>query len=172
MAKADTVCVFTARGFQQILDEGGSQAWVLDAKRAATCKYVVCVQNRHEQGDWAHPSEDHKQAFIVGRLQRARTLKNSTPVRVMLEFSAYAEISIDDAWNGQRNPVRYTTLEELGIDEEDLNFQPMPTGNSAAAAATSIESEEGNGLTIEQAKAGLAIRFGVAPEQIQITISA
>lgn len=172
MAKPDTVCVFTARGLEQTLREGGSKAWVLDAKRAATCKYVVCVQNRREEGDWAIPSAGHKQAFLVGKLQKVRALKNIKPARVILEFSAYAEISVDDAWNRQRNPVRYTTLEELGIDEEDLNFQPMPTGNSAAAAATSIESEEGNGLTIEQAKAGLAIRFGVAPEQIQITISA
>lgn len=36
----NTVCVLTARGFETILSEGGSQAWVLDANRARKCEYV------------------------------------------------------------------------------------------------------------------------------------
>lgn len=42
--------------------------------------------------------------------------------------------------SGWRNPVRYTTLEDLGIDPGSLTFKPMPA--PAEAAASEIEKIE------------------------------
>ncbi len=34
--------------------------------------------------------------------------------------------TIPEKWGEWRNPVKYTTLEELGIDLDKLKFKPMP----------------------------------------------
>ena len=69
IAKHSAICVLTARGIERILAEGGSQAWVLDAKRARACEYVVCVQNCRFADDWGQVSAPHHSAFVVGRLK-------------------------------------------------------------------------------------------------------
>jgi hypothetical protein len=59
--------VFTSRGFTTILNEGGSQAWVLDPRRARNCAYLVCTQNRHDR-EWGSPEDPHGAAFLVGKI--------------------------------------------------------------------------------------------------------
>ena len=44
-----------------------------------------------------------------------------------IEISEYALVDYPETWGEWRNPVKYTTLEELGIDPKDLKFKPMPT---------------------------------------------
>ena len=110
----DTICVLTARGLQELKEQGGSQAWVLNANKARKCQYVVCVQNELHDCERGSPSAPHHTAFVVGRLREvARSPERDD--RWILLFSEYAEISIHNAWSGNRNPVSYTSLEELGI---------------------------------------------------------
>ena len=165
--KDNVVCVLTARGIEKILAEGGSQAWVLDAKRAKGCEYVVCVQNCGFTDNWGDVSAPHHTAFIIGRLKDVvRSSEEDNGNRWKLTFSEYAEIDVADAWPGNRNPVLYTNLESLGIDLSELKFQRMPEQ----------EPEENklvvkNGpLTIADAKEGLALTFGISPSDIEITI--
>ena len=162
------ICVLTARGIERILGEGGSQAWVLDAKRARKYEYVVCVQNRGFPSDWGGTSAKHHHAFLIGRLEDVvkATDEDAEENRWLLRFSEYAELppSIKDAWPGYRNPVWYTTLEELGIDVSTLQFQPMPEYVGKKPAKPS------GTMTIAQAKEGLALSFGVSPSDIEITI--
>ena len=160
------VCVLTARGIDRILAEGGSQAWVLDAKRARACQYVICVQNRGFTDDWGLASALHHNAFLVGRLKDvARSQEADCEKRWMLHFSEYAEVEVPDAWPGNRNPVLYTDLERFHIDVSRLHFQPMPEQKPVAQPVAT-----GRALTLAEAKEGLALTFGVQPAQIEITV--
>lgn len=164
--KHSAVCVLTARGIEKVLAEGGSQAWVLDAKRARACGHVVCVQNRNTGDDWGKASAPHHTAFLVGRLKSIVPCEEEgAEDRWKLVFESYAEIDISNAWPGYRNPVFYTSLEDMGIDFDGLNFQPMPEQEirSANHDAPAL-------LTIAQAKAGLALTFGVPESAIEIMI--
>lgn len=166
IGKNPAICVLTARGIQRILAEGGSQAWVLDAKRARTCEYVVCVQNHGFADDWGHVSAPHHTAFIVGHLKEvAPSIEENSENRWILRFSEYAEVDIPDAWPGYRNPVLYTDLERFGIDLSTLNFQPMPEPAPVAAPQKKVQP-----LSIAEAKEGLALTFGVSPANIEIVV--
>lgn len=166
MDKNSVVCVLTARGVEMILAEGGSQAWVLDAKRARGCQYVVCVQNRGFTDDWGHVSAPHHTAFVVGKLKDVvRSKEEDSENRWRLVFSEYAEIDVPNAWPGNRNPVLYTDLEQFGIKLDELEFHPMPEQEPVPEAKRLVGP-----LTMAEAKAGLAQTFGVQPSDIEITV--
>jgi hypothetical protein len=160
--KNKAICVFTARGHDRILSEGGSKAWVLDSTRAARIAYVVCVQNRGFSDDWGEASAPAHAAFLVGKLDDVVEVPNqsSNKSRYLLTFSEYAEVDLSGAWPGYRNPVWYTTLEEMGIDVSTLRFKPMPKPSADTEAP----------LTIAEAKRRLAQHFGVEPDDIEITV--
>lgn len=175
------VLVFTARGPQRILSEGGSQAWKLDPDRTRRSGYVVCVQNRHN-GAWGGADQPHGTAFLVGRIADVvRSPEDDS--RWLIRIGAYARIALPDVWQGWRNPVRYTTLDELGLDPATLAFQPLPVDVPAVArdvedtprptnapANAMVAQPEPRPLSIAEAKRGLALTFGVAEDAIEITI--
>ncbi len=166
----DAVCVLTENGLETILEEGGSQAWVLDAKRARQCSYVVCIQNRSSVRNLGKATAEHHTAFMVGKLDKVSHSRDpGNEKRWHLGFSAYAELDVPDAWPGFRNPVFYANFSEhFQIDISALDFHPMPKAEeSASVPATSPRAA---GLTIAEAKAGLAQTFGVQPSDIEITI--
>jgi hypothetical protein len=67
----------------------------------------------------------------------------------------------------------YADLEEFDINPSQLDFKSMPAPNAADHEHAPHEPAGGEKpLTIQQAKAGLAITFGVTPSQIEITIRA
>jgi len=176
------VITYTGRGLPQLLNDGGSKAWSLDAKRVSTkTDYLICVQNRKTGKDWAHPTADHQHAFLIGKVSGVnlvRKKQDGKPARWSVQISEYAELDIPGMWDGARNPVSYTSLEKLGIDEKLLTFKAMPE----------IEDDEGfenleefhfeedcfeeEGITIKEAKRLLAIKYDTSIEDIKITISA
>ena len=105
----DAILVFTGRSIQQMLDEGGSRSWVLDARRARRCSYVVCTQNRyndvHRSGDAPHAS-----AFLVARIADIVTSAED-PSRYDIRFGEYAplDVPLPDVWQGWRNPVKMSS---------------------------------------------------------------
>lgn len=164
MLAKDSVCVLTARGLHKILKEGGSKSWVLDSARAMKMKYVICVQNRNFPDDWGEATAEHHTAFLVGKLKEVVPADNDG--RWLLRFSEYAEVDSDEkVWPGNRNPVMYTSLEEMGIKVEDLEFKPMPPPNTA-------ERRPDPPFTIAECKRRLAAAFDVSEDKITITISA
>ncbi|ABM40249.1 hypothetical protein [Polaromonas naphthalenivorans] len=169
MEKTKAICVLTAQGIDKILAVGGSQAWVVDPKRARKHEYVVCVQNRVSD-DWGDASAPHHRAFLVGRLKDVVPSKHKgCEDRWLLAFSEYAEIDVPDAWPGFRNPVLYTDLESFGIDVEALQFHRMPALEPELALVVQPGGAYGP-LTIAEAKKGLALAFGVEPTDIEITV--
>ena len=93
-------------------------------------------------------------------------------------MSEYAELNVPDVWQGWRNPVKYTTLEELGIVLDGLVFRPMPPAEKASGDAVKRSMPELSDrqtmkhafLTIAQAKKALAATYEVEEEAIEITI--
>lgn len=167
--KSMAVFVLTGRGTETMLDEGGSQAWKIDASRIKDCEYVVCIQNHNQ--NYFEPkqlSAPHHTAFLVGKLAGTAApdpSSDETGTRKKLLFSEYAEIDLADKWPGHRNPVFYGSLEEFGIDVTTLNFKSMPEQKPTARKEDTLQP-----LTIAQAKAGLALNFGVMPSDVDILI--
>lgn len=168
----NTVAVFTGKSFDAIVRDGGSSAWKLDAARARKCEYLVCTQNAHNPESYADGTDPHGSAFLVARISRVVPAKAPQDTgRWMIEFSEYARANQLSVWTGDRNPVRYTTLDELGIDVDALRFEKIQVDDSTAGAAQpEAEAERAGGLTIREAKAGLAQSFGVDVDAIEIVI--
>jgi hypothetical protein len=159
------IAVFTGKSLEHVLQDGGSQSWVLDRNNARRCTYLVCCRSGVE---WVEGHEPRGSAFLVGRVEEV-VPSTEDPGRWLIRISAYAKVSFPDVWKGWRNPVRYTDLDALGIDVKSLRFQPMPEKGEeprtkpAGAVAT-------QGLTIAEAKLGLAKTFGVSEDAVEITI--
>jgi hypothetical protein len=152
--------------------EGGSQAWVLNPVRAKQCTCLICTQNRHNANhDFEDASEPHGSAFLVGKISGLRRSEES-PIeeRWLILISECALINLPNVWGGWRNPVRYTNLADLGINPGSLSFQQLLAPLEPPAKATAAQSQTGRGLTIAEAKRGLALTFGVGADAIEITI--
>lgn len=173
----NAVMVFTGRPPEQILAEGGTQAWVLSARRARMCNYVVCVQNRDTLERFS-PTEPHNMAFMIGKITEVALASpdeqpedgDDKPERYIIKFRKYVRIAIDATAlrQGNRNPVSYIDLIALGINPEFLDFS-----EHSAPVAEPIAPEaavEDRPLTLAQARNGLALTFGVSPDAIEITI--
>ena len=172
MDAEDTVAVFTARSPQRIVREGGSQAWVLNPVRAKQCTWLVCTQNRHNANhDFEDATEPHGSAFLVGKVSGLRrSEENPKEERWLVAISEYALIDLPDVWGGWRNPVRYTSLAALGIDPGTLTFRPLKGVVEAPARHPIAPTQAARGLTIAEAKRGLARTFGVGEDAVEITI--
>jgi hypothetical protein len=166
----EVIVVFTAKSVETLLEEGGTSSWRLDRNHARQCPFAICTRNAY--ADWVEGPEDHHSAFLVGKV------KNVTPSptmegRYLIQFSQFARVSLPDVWQGDRNPVKYSTLEILGIDPSTLKWEAMPENPSVPKPTREVKSNESlsaQPLTMAEAKKGLALTFGVAPEAIEITI--
>ena len=134
-AGREAIAVLTAKGVATILREGGSCSWVLDPARARRCRWLVCTRNGHPD-EWAREEEapePHRSAFLVG------TIRDVVPSpdhegRWLVRPDRYALADLPEAWRGWRNPVRYTTLDELGVDPAGLEFRDMPPAGGRRGA--------------------------------------
>lgn len=155
--------VLTYKSVGTILDIGGTQSWALDRNRAKGCKYVVCCRNARTRE--AEGNEAHGSAFMVGKVSDV-VPSTQTEDRWLVLFSEYALVNVGDQWEG-RNPIRFYTVEDYEghIDFDALDWKPMPEPSAEPGAARTKK-----GMTIAEAKAGLAETFGVDPSAIEITI--
>ena len=173
MTQDEAIVVFTARSPERIISEGGSQAWVLNPARAKLCKWLVCTQNRRNPDyEFSDATEPHDAAFLVGKISGIKpSSEESAGDRWIIRIGEAARIDKPEVWKHWRNPVRYMSLAELGIELEGLDFQPVV----AAVMQPPIKPEEAAHwppatLTIPEAKKALAATFGVRPEAVEITI--
>ena len=161
MAKA--LKVFTNDSLKDILKVGGSGYWRLDKRRASRCEYIVAVRN--PDGENSEGSVKPRAAFLIGKVESIQAHKDR---RSIVIFSEYALIDVPRCWDGSRNPVAYTSIEEVGIDLGKLEGKWIPVGKRAPAPRPSIPPT----LTILEAKHALAESLGVRPEQVEINIRA
>ena len=164
--------VFTAKSVERILAEGGTSSWRLDRNHARRCSYAVCTRNAN--ADWVEGPEVHHSAFLVGKVRDVvpclPTAENKEALenRYLIQFSKFARVNIPEIWKGDRNPVKYATLEDLGIDPSTLKWETMP--EESEKKDTPPKTLGHLGLTMTEAKKGLALTFGVPPDAIEITI--
>lgn len=170
----DSTIVFTFKSVERILRDGGTSSWRLDRNHARQYQYAVCTRNARSER--SEGQELHHSAFLIGKVKDVVPAPDR-PKRYLLQFSEYASLSIADVWKGNRNPVSYGSLTELGIDPNKLAWKKMPEQKQKALAlkqtallAVRDASEHVRALTMAQAKDGLALTFGVLPEAIEITI--
>lgn len=149
---SDVVSVLTYKSIDTILATGGTQSWALDRNRAARCDYVVVCRNaktRNPEGP-----EPHGSAFLVGKVKDV-VPSTETEGRWLILISEYALVNEPDEWIG-RNPVAYWKDDDYKIDFKSLEYKtvkPSPFG-----------------LTIAEAKAGLAAGLNVPESSIEIII--
>jgi hypothetical protein len=164
MSKHKAIIVFTAKSIDRLLREGGTSSWRLDRNNARQCGFAICTRNAN--ADWVEGPEEHHAAFLVGRVKDVVPSPDREGNYYLVQFSEYALVSVPEVWKGDRNPVKYGTLEEFGIDPATLKWQPMPEAEAPAASPRAASTP----LSISEAKKGLALAFGVSPEAIEITI--
>ncbi|MBY2941866.1 hypothetical protein HF264_19560 [Rhizobium leguminosarum] len=151
---SDIISVLTFKSTETILASGGTQSWALDRTRAARCDYVVICRNARNRE--AEGPEEHGTAFLVGKVKDVAP-STEADGRWMIQISEYAKINCAEQWSG-RNPVAYWKDSDYpDIDFKSLAFKPVAPPTPS-------------GLTIAEAKAGLALTFGVAESAIEITI--
>ncbi len=138
---------FTANDLETILARGGDFDWALNQDRAKSCRFLVCTSST---------GANHGTSFIIGKISHIEPSPDREK-RYVIRIFEFALIDLQDQWPGNRNPVRYVNLEDLGIDPSNLSFQKISVSKS-------------NSLTIAQAKAGLAEHYAVSPSNIEIII--
>lgn len=113
---------------------------------------------------------------MVGRFANVvRSTQPECPDRWLILFSEYALVNVSNVWDHWRNPVKYTSMADLRIDPDSLEFRPMPErqpveeGEEHRTAATPTPTQIA-ALTIAEAKMALAATYGVPPEAVEITI--
>jgi hypothetical protein len=170
---ASAIVVFSGKSLEHLIKDGGCQSWVLDRNNARRREYLVCCRSGV---DWVEGPEPQGSAFVVGRISDV-VPSPEYPGRWLIKLSTFAQVSIPGVWKGWRNPVRYTDLETLGIDPNELTFEPMPEPvnvgqpiNVEGPVKSPDENPAHGPLTISEAKRGLALTFGVPEDAIEITI--
>lgn len=167
--KAAAILVFTQRSVDELRLEGGSQAWALNADRARRCEFLVCAQNRY--GSNPSGTAPHGSAFCVGKISSVEAAPEDAS-RSIIRVSALASVSVPNVWQHWRNPVKYSTLDDMGIDLSTLSFEPAqnpaPVVSFLSKKDATIVDQP---LSIEAAKRGLARYFGVPLDTIKITIN-
>lgn len=164
---SDVISVLTFKSVATILADGGSQSWVLDRMRASRCDYLVCCRNAKNPA--VEGGEAHGTAFLVGKVKDV-VASDEDDDRWKVTISEYAVVDWPDQWWG-RNPVSYWKDSDFKdgrgqpYDFKALNFQPVARPPAASASVT-------KGLTIPEAKAGLATMFNLPETAIEIVIRA
>jgi hypothetical protein len=134
------IVTFTAQSIDEILEQGGSGHWRLDAVRARYFDYLVCTQNHRNSGLRA-PVAQHRAAFLIGRISEVVESPERRS-RWLIRISEYVECNLPNTWGKYGNlryPVWYTSLERLGIDLDMLApFTPLPSPNAPAASAAGM----------------------------------
>ena len=141
---------FTENSLDDICNRGGDYDWALNQDRAKKCKFLVCCSSQ---------GSNRKSSFLVGKISGTEFTyaAENGKKRYLIQISEYASIDIPNSWPGNQNPVRYTSLEDLGIDLNSLKFEK-------------ISKPESTSFTIAQAKAGLAKNYGISEDNIEIII--
>ena len=130
----ESIHVFTHRSVEFLTKLGGSTSWILDPIRAQNCEYIICSRNNNN-GLAESDGIDHKSAFLIGRVSNVVPSLNipRDENRFMVEFSEFALITLDNFWQGERNPIVYldtwNLLTDGYLDFSTLNWQKVPERN-------------------------------------------
>lgn len=167
----DTIAVTTSDSIAETISANGSGAWALNLdKWQGKLRWLVC---RTKVGT-------ARRAFLVGQISGI-TERPAEPgdrrKRYVIEISHYAVPGADTPLSeGSQYPVSFGTLEQFtGLSEGEVRAMlktvpaktlPYSYSNRVARGSTP------KGLTIADAKRGLAQSLGILESQIDIVIKA
>lgn len=160
------VSVLTHETAEAIIAAGGTEPWALDRKRASSSDFLMCCRKSSTPPS---PREEANAAFLIGKIKDVLPSDN-TEGRWKITISHFALVGWPDQWNSKRkNPVLYWDTEKYPSEDgntkylEELILKPVHRHSA----------DEGTGprpMTVAEAKAGLALKFGVDESAIEITI--
>ena len=191
----DVLAVLTSETMRDFVLVGGTSTWKLSPKSAKDCRYVVCVKNDIQSGG-QHRGQNHGMGFLIGWISSIRPSKlgysawkdsfeRKSSQRFTVHFSEYADINVPEFWGNWQNPIKYLKGDEvlsmLGIESfDELAFESLAISSHSHEQEYTLESPgrgkaeaqyTEQGLTIDQAKAGIAVRMGIPPQNIEIRIN-
>ena len=176
IGNSNAIVILSTETEETIKQNAGTQSWKLDKKHVEHCSHVLICRKRNDP-QWSRGTGTNGTAFMIGRITGlSRSKDKDYPDRWKIEFREFSTIDIPNLWDGGRNPVRYTTLQKLGINPDAFEFSELPKPKEiygywgSGQFDVANQTPEANRLTIEEAKEGLAATFGVEPEAIEIII--
>lgn len=166
----DTILVTTQDPLEDILAAHNSAAWSINLeKRANALKWLVCAR----KGD-----AGERRAFVICEITGFAVDHDasaaSSRTKYAVQFEKFAPIDCRVEWNRGQNPVRLGQLKDVLKDcqipdLEDLIPAP-PKSLAYSYSKREPRTAAGRGLTIAEAKRGLAVTYGVAEDAIRIVI--
>ncbi|CAN5912340.1 hypothetical protein BH23PLA1_BH23PLA1_42670 [soil metagenome] len=170
------IAVLTRKSAKEIIEAGGSGSWVLNPENAKRQRYLVCCRNPH--GAEFDAPEPARAAFLVGVIGELVPVGETAwgQHRYRIGITECCRVLVPDVWRNWRNPVRYTSLEELGIDVDTLEFTRLEEAVDAVPKPPRVQQERKRlgkpTLTeaIAEAKEDLAAALGISPDAIEIII--
>jgi len=161
------VCM-TGKDKKTMVKEGGVAYWKASGSSLDECKsgYVIAIRNR--RSNWCNGPEKHREPFLIGKYSGYEVEPESK--RKIIKISHYAVLNKIDPimWKGA-SPIHYLkqgSIESLGIKTDELTWIKWEDKNDTK----NTDTAEDLPLSLEQAKIGLALTYGVEPKDIKITI--
>lgn len=168
----DTLCVRTRDTIDDILAANNSAAWFLQPRRARAARYLVCAGLDRER------SSEERRPFLVVEISEVVLDPDASKerARYAICFERYALLDPEqqDVLTGSQNPVRWGALEDFVSNAPDeLKWVQAPEKSLPYSYSRRVSREPvQGGLSVDEAKKGLALRFGVPEASITITITA
>ena len=118
----NTIVVLTYKSIDELILKEASDSWRLNPEKANNCKYLICARNKYDKRKIWAGKEKHREAFLICKIKNI-TKSIHNPSRFQINFSEYANISINEFWSKDRNPIIY---KEINISElGDINFKKV-----------------------------------------------
>lgn len=163
----DAVMVFTSKSLETMIQEGGTGNWAGKEERLKHTKWVVATRNL--KSDWTQGDEPHGSAFLIGRVSGVKPAPSPEKDRFVIQFDQFASIRTLNAWTNNRNPIAYTSLHDLGIDPEKLDWKAFPPQANTSGHQNTFS--EAPSTVIDQARAMIANALSISPEAVKITVA-
>lgn len=163
----DTVAVTTADSLEDILAANNSAAWSLDVgKHGANLKYLICARKT---------ASGKRQAFLLCLIRNFSVdpgaTSRSSRTKYAIEFHQYLGIDKEvDDWRAGQNPVRVGSLSHFLKGFVPPAPEEFETAPKKTRPYSYSQAPTDRGLTIAQAKAGLALHFGIPESAVRISL--
>lgn len=172
----DAILILSRDGMDSVRAQN-SAAWRIDPARAKAAQFLILAHNTPDE------ERTHRKAFLVAKgIGLVPRVEEGEPEgRWAVTFDSYAELDVEEtekeAWTkGNRFPVQYVNAEErLGFNPDRLAFKKVGKKELEWSYSERVKRESDSvgssrGLTINEAKQGLAVHLGCKPSDIEITI--
>jgi hypothetical protein len=137
------LAVFTTETPVRILRDGGARGWRVNPARARDIPFLVCVHNHaNPAGQVPGSTQLHRAAFLAARISGVvPAAGDNRPHRWKICISDYVRVSVPDVWQGWPNPVKYSSLTQLGIDAGSLDFHDLAEAQGHIARLTERQTK-------------------------------